>query len=73
LGCLIALLVCVLQQHYGFVKLGGGDSFLLDAYPVKLQGTDFVLVLATVIIIAFFASLFPAMKASRKPIELRVK
>ena len=73
IGCVIALIICLLQQYYGFVKLGGGGSFLIVAYPVKLKFLDFVIVLATVIIIAFFASLLPAIKASKKPIELRVK
>ncbi len=73
IGCVLALVICLLQQHFGFVKLGTGASFLLDAYPVKLRLVDFMLVSGTVFIIAFFASLFPAIKASRKPIELRVK
>ena len=73
IGCVIALIICLLEQYYGFVKLGGGGSFLIEAYPVKLHFLDFLIVLATVIIIAFFASLLPAIKASKKPIELRVK
>ncbi len=73
IGCLLAVIICLLQQHFGFVKLGTGGSFLIEAYPVRLQLIDFVLVLCTVVIIAFFASLIPAMKAAKGPIELRVK
>lgn len=73
IGCILALVICLLQQQFGFVKLGSGDSFLIDAYPVKLSVWDFVLVLITVVIIASLASLIPSMKASNKGIELRVK
>jgi lipoprotein-releasing system permease protein len=73
IGCVFALVICLLQQHFGFVKLGAGDSFLIDAYPVKLHIVDFILVLSTVILIAALASLIPSIKASNKGIELRVK
>jgi lipoprotein-releasing system permease protein len=73
IGCILALVICLLQQHFGFVKLGSGDSFLINAYPVKLHVFDFVLVLATVVFIAALASLIPSIKASKKEITLRVK
>jgi len=73
LGCTLALLICSLQQYFGFIKLGTGGSFLIEAYPVKLYFPDFLLVLFTVVLIAFFASLIPALKAGKKAIELRVK
>jgi lipoprotein-releasing system permease protein len=73
IGCVFALVICLLQQHFGFVKLGAGDSFLIDAYPVKLHIVDFILVLSTVVLIAALASLIPSIKASNKGIELRVK
>jgi lipoprotein-releasing system permease protein len=73
IGCLVALVICLVQQHFGIIKLGGTGSFLIDAYPVKLNSIDFLLVLATVVVIGFFATLFPAIQASRRIIELRVK
>lgn len=73
IGCLIAACICLLQQHYGFVKLGTGASFLIEAYPVTLHIVDFILVLSTVVVISFFASLLPAMRASKKQIELQVR
>ena len=71
LGSLIAVIVCVLQQQFGFVKLGGSGSFLIDAYPVEMKLTDFILVFITVIIISLLASLIPSIKASRRPVSLR--
>jgi lipoprotein-releasing system permease protein len=55
------------------VKLGGSGSFLIEAYPVNMLASDFVLVMTTVVVIAIFASWIPSVKASKKPIELRVK
>lgn len=70
LGVLIAMLFCWLQVTYHLVPLQGG-SFLINYYPVKMVVGDFVLVLATVFIVAWIASWFPSRKASMQAIELR--
>ncbi len=70
LGVLLAILICWLQVHYKLVKLQG-SSFLIDHYPVKMVVGDFVLVLITVLTVAWIASWFPSRKASLQPIELR--
>jgi lipoprotein-releasing system permease protein len=69
-GILLALLLCFLQVQFKLVKLQGG-SFLIDYFPVKLDATDFMLVTATVAVIAFIASWLPAKKAARQDIGLR--
>lgn len=43
LGMAIGMLVCFLQQQFGFVKLGG-QTFLVDAYPVLMQWTDIAII-----------------------------
>lgn len=69
-GMLMAVCICLLQLKFKIIKLAGG-SFLLDYFPVKLIATDFLLVAATAIAIAFTAAWFPAKKASRQAFELR--
>ena len=69
-GILLAVIICTLQIKYKLIPLQGG-SFLIDYYPVKLVGTDFLLVLSTIAIVAVLASWLPARKAARQPIELR--
>ncbi|HWB92988.1 MAG TPA: hypothetical protein VG605_14090, partial [Puia sp.] len=69
-GILLAIIICWLQVRYKLVPIQGG-SFLIDYYPVKLVGADFVLVLSTIAIVALLASWLPARKAAREPIELR--
>ena len=35
-------IICFLQQHFHLIKLGNADSFVVEAYPVQMQVTDFV-------------------------------
>ena len=69
-GIVMAVILCVLQLKFKLIKMGG-DSFLISYYPVALIITDFFLVGATAGIITFFASWFPARKATGQAIELR--
>lgn len=69
-GLLLGLLICLGQQYFGWLKLGG--SFIIDAYPVALQPADFILVVATVMVVGFLAAWFPARRAARaEAISLR--
>ena len=58
-GLLLGLLVCWLQQTFGFLKLDSMGSFVISNYPVKMMWTDFVLVLVTVVGIGLLASWYP--------------
>jgi len=70
LGILLAIIICWLQVKYKLVPLQGG-SFLIDYYPVKLVPTDFLLVITTIMIVAFIAAWFPSRKAAQQAIELK--
>ncbi len=69
-GVLLALLICFAQEKLKIISLEGG-SFIIDHYPVKLNASDVILVLITVIVVAALASWFPSRKASLQPVELR--
>ncbi|RYY54496.1 MAG: ABC transporter permease [Chitinophagaceae bacterium] len=69
-GMLVAFLICVLQINFHLIPLQGG-SFLIDYFPVKMRVTDFLLVAATVFVIALIASWIPARKAARHEFTLR--
>ncbi len=68
IGCLlgggVGLLVCWLQDTYGFVKLAGAESFIIDAYPVDVIWTDVALVLTGSLILCILASWYPARRAA---------
>lgn len=72
IGTLIALLVCLGQQYFGWVKLGGG-TFVVDAYPVNMHFTDFLLVWVTILIVSLLASWYPAYQAAHRPISLKTE
>ena len=69
-GMLLALLLIFLQIKFKLIPLQGG-SFLIDYFPVKLRGMDFIIVGATVFVISLAASLFPARKAAHQDFSLR--
>lgn len=61
-GCLLGLIIgtgiCLLQEKFGFITLGDG-SYIIDAYPVKLEAGDIIIILLTVAAIGYTASYFP--------------
>jgi lipoprotein-releasing system permease protein len=54
-GIVIGLIFCLLQQHYGWIRMGGHME-VINAYPIEIRPTDFLLVLFTVGAIATLAS-----------------
>ena len=70
IGMLLALLIAWLQINFHLIPLTGG-SFLIDYFPVKLKPGDFLLVGATVFVIALIASWIPSKKAAAQDFSLR--
>lgn len=69
-GMLLATIIAVLQINFHLIPLEGG-SFLIDYFPVKLRLTDYLLVTATVFVIALLASWLPSKKAASQEFSLR--
>lgn len=69
-GIVLAVLFCWAQVKFKLITIPGA-TFLIDHYPVQLIASDFVLVIATVVIVATLASWFPSRKAALQPIELK--
>jgi len=59
LGLIIGFLICWLQIKFEFVRLKGSGSFIVDAYPIKIVWTDFLIIFVTVISIGYFAAWYP--------------
>ncbi len=70
IGMFLALAMALAQIKYKLIPLQGG-SFLIDYFPVKLNGADFLLVGVTVMVIAVLASWIPARKAAQQQFGLR--
>jgi lipoprotein-releasing system permease protein len=59
LGLILGLTICWLQVRYGFVKLQGSGSFIIDAYPVSIRMPDIILGFLTVLVIGYLAAWYP--------------
>lgn len=58
-GLLAGVLVSWLQMQFGFVTIQAEGTFVIDAYPVVIKGTDLLLIALTVFAIGTVASLLP--------------
>ncbi len=66
IGLLIGALICWLQMEFGLIKLQGGGSFIIDAYPVKMIFTDFIKILGTVLLVGYVAAWYPVQYVTKK-------
>ncbi len=69
-GMFLALVIALLQIRFHLIPLQGG-SFLIDYFPVKLEPLNFLLVGATVFVIALIASWLPSREALNQEFSLR--
>lgn len=69
-GILLATLVCWIQLYFQPLKLGG-NTFIIDYYPVKMVPGDYLLVSLTVVLIAIMAAWIPSRKASLQAFSLK--
>ncbi len=67
IGIALGLLLCLLQQQYGFVKLGNSEgSFIVDAYPVSVHYWDVAVIFVTVIAVGWLAVWYPVRYLSKR-------
>lgn len=69
LGVILGLALCLIQQEFGLITLGSGSSagaFVVDAYPVSVHWEDVLLILLTVLVIAFLSVFYPVRYFSRR-------
>lgn len=56
-GIMLGTVLCLLQQHFGFLRMGNG--YIADAYPVVTHFSDVGLVFITVLLMGFVAACYP--------------
>ena len=61
-GVVIGLTICLLQEHFGLLKLGNGVEYVISAYPVAVQGWDILLVIGIVLILSLISVWIPVRK-----------
>jgi len=65
IGLFVGLSLAILQQNFGFIKMGSG-GFVVDAYPVLIRVRDICVIIIVVLLIGLLASWYPAKSLSRK-------
>jgi lipoprotein-releasing system permease protein len=55
-GLFLGVVVCLLQQHLGLLRLEGG---IVEYYPVELNPVELIYILFAVLLIGFLTSWFP--------------
>lgn len=67
IGILLGLLLCWLQQTFGFVSLGqSAGNFVVNAYPVSVHYLDILLIFITVIVVGWMAVWYPVRYFSKR-------
>lgn len=67
IGIGLGLLLCFLQQQYGFVRLGDSEgSFIVDAYPVSVHYSDVAIIFVTVIAVGWLAVWYPVRALNKR-------
>ena len=64
-GLIIGLVVCLLQEYLGLLKLGNGAEYIVSSYPVAVQGWDIVLVVIVVLLLGAISSWIPTRKLKK--------
>ncbi len=59
LGVVIGLVLCLLQQELGLIKMGTAGAFIIDDYPVRVVFSDVAIVFVTVLLIGFLSAWYP--------------
>ncbi|WP_434381434.1 FtsX-like permease family protein [Sphingobacterium spiritivorum] len=55
-GIIIGYAFCFLQDTFGFIRTGEGNNSIIDAYPVDIRLSDFLLVFLTVLLASVLIS-----------------
>ena len=64
-GLVLGVLLCLLQQHFGIIGLGGDGQFVVDTYPVRVQWGDIVLVFVSVLVVSALSVWLPIRLVNR--------
>ncbi|MDR3219358.1 MAG: FtsX-like permease family protein [Dysgonamonadaceae bacterium] len=65
-GIVTGILICLGQQYFGWLKLGTGLNFSVEAYPVIISAVDLIFIMLTVLSIGFIAVFYPVRYLSKK-------
>jgi lipoprotein-releasing system permease protein len=69
LGLLLGILICWIQMQFSVIKFTEG--YVVDAYPIKFELTDFAAILGVVLFIGFLAAWYPVRIFTKRHLKLQ--
>lgn len=74
IGLFVGLVLCLIQQHFGILKLGNTPgTFLVDAYPVVVEFIDVLFIFLTVCVIGFITVIYPVNNLRKQLADPNIK
>ena len=55
-GSILGLVFCFLQKQFELVRLGPQNTFFIDAYPIKVNLTDIIIIQTIVVLLGLITS-----------------
>ena len=65
IGIILGIIICLLQQHFGLLKMASGNEYIIQAFPVVIRFTDIILVFITVCVMGFLSVNYPVRQLSK--------
>lgn len=71
IGVIVGVILSLLQQHFGFIKLYADDpsKLQIEAYPVSVSPTDILIVLGVILAIGLLTALITRLLLRNKPLN----
>lgn len=69
IGLIIGLILCLIQEHFGVIKLGNGvddETFFITSYPVVVQWTDILIIMASTLLVGLVIAWIPTRHIKKK-------
>ena len=71
IGLCIGLTICAIQHYFGIINLPGSGTFVVQAYPVTIYWLDVIFILIILFLVSASASIFPALRAKKRLVEVQ--
>ena len=65
-GIIAGIFLCVVQQKYGIISMGGAGGFVIDSYPVEIHSGDVAATFVTVLAVGITAVWLPVRVLTRR-------
>lgn len=66
IGITLGVILCLIQQHFGLISLGTGNIYMTEAYPVRVNIYDIIIIFITVLITVLITIWLPTKILSKR-------